>query len=103
MGAVASSLADEVVLTSDNPRSEDPMAIIEEIRAGTLAGASVTVVPDRAAAIRDAVGRSRPGDVVLVAGKGHEDTQTAQGVTVPFDDRREAARALEERFGGMPK
>ncbi len=103
MGTVASTLADEVVLTSDNPRSEDPIAIIQEIRAGTVAGAAVTVVPDRAAAIRDAVGRSRPGDVVLVAGKGHEDTQTMQGVTVPFDDREEAAQALDERFGGIPR
>jgi UDP-N-acetylmuramoyl-L-alanyl-D-glutamate--2,6-diaminopimelate ligase len=102
MGAVASTLADEVVLTSDNPRSEDPLAIIDEIRAGTVAGASVAVVPDRAAAIRAAVGRSRPGDVVLVAGKGHEDTQTTKGVAVPFDDREEAARALDERFGGVP-
>jgi UDP-N-acetylmuramoyl-L-alanyl-D-glutamate--2,6-diaminopimelate ligase len=102
MGAVATTLADEVVLTSDNPRSEDPLSIIDEIRAGTMAGASVAVVPDRAAAIREAVGRSRPGDVVLVAGKGHEDTQSTKGVTVPFDDREEAARALDERFGGVP-
>jgi UDP-N-acetylmuramoyl-L-alanyl-D-glutamate--2,6-diaminopimelate ligase len=103
MGAVASALADEVVLTSDNPRSEDPLAIIDEIRTGTVGGASVAVVPDRAAAIRAAVARSRPGDVVLVAGKGHEDTQTTQGVTVPFDDREEGARALNERFGGVPE
>jgi len=103
MGAVASKLADEVVLTSDNPRSEDPMAIIEEIRTGTVAGSSVAVVPDRAAAIREALQRARPGDVVLVAGKGHEATQTTHGVTVPFDDRQEAARALEERFGGATK
>ncbi len=100
MGAVATARADEVVLTSDNPRSEDPLAIIEAIRSGVVPGAAVTVEPDRAAAIRAAVGRARPGDVVLVAGKGHEVTQTTGGATVPFDDRVEAARALAERFGG---
>jgi len=100
MGAVATARADEVVLTSDNPRSEDPLAIIEAIRAGGVDGAVVTVEPDRAGAIRLAVGRARPGDVVLVAGKGHETTQTTGTTTVPFDDRAEAARALAERFGG---
>jgi UDP-N-acetylmuramoyl-L-alanyl-D-glutamate--2,6-diaminopimelate ligase len=99
MGAVATARADEVVLTSDNPRSEDPLAIIEAIRVGAAGGAGVVVEPDRAAAIGLAVGRARPGDVVLVAGKGHEDTQTTGGTTVPFDDRVEAARALAERFG----
>jgi UDP-N-acetylmuramoyl-L-alanyl-D-glutamate--2,6-diaminopimelate ligase len=100
MGAVATARADEVVLTSDNPRSEDPLDIIGAIRAGAVPGATVSVEPDRAAAIRGAVGRAHPGDVVLVAGKGHEETQTSGGVTVPFDDRTEAARALVERFGG---
>ncbi len=100
MGAVASTGADVVVLTSDNPRSEDPLAIIEAVRSGVVGHVEVTVEPDRAAAIRSAVGRARPGDVVLVAGKGHESTQTAGGATVPFDDRVEAAGALDERFGG---
>ena len=99
MGAVATTLADEVVLTSDNPRSEDPAAIIDSILAGAVPGTAVTGEPDRAAAIGAAVGRARPGDVVLVAGKGHEDTQTALGASVPFDDRVEAARALTGRFG----
>ena len=76
------------------------MAIIEAIRAGAATGAAVTVVPDRAEAIVVAVDLARPGDVVLVAGKGHEDTQTAGGVSVPFDDRVEAGRALAVRFGG---
>jgi UDP-N-acetylmuramoyl-L-alanyl-D-glutamate--2,6-diaminopimelate ligase len=92
-----------VVLTSDNPRSEDPLAIIDEVRAGMTAGTEVTVEPDRARAIRTAVGRAEPGDVVLVAGKGHEETQTAGGVTVPFDDRVEAALALHDRFGGTAR
>ncbi|MGA2838414.1 MAG: UDP-N-acetylmuramoyl-L-alanyl-D-glutamate--2,6-diaminopimelate ligase [Acidimicrobiales bacterium] len=100
MGAVASAGADTVVLTSDNPRSEDPLAIIDEVRAGMSGGAEVTVEPDRAAAIRVAVGIAEPGDVVLVAGKGHEETQTAGGRTVPLDDRVEAALALADRFGG---
>jgi UDP-N-acetylmuramoyl-L-alanyl-D-glutamate--2,6-diaminopimelate ligase len=105
MGSVASRLADVVVLTSDNPRSEDPMAIIEAIRAGLLdgpAGAEVRVEPDRAQAIRWAVDRATPGDLVLLAGKGHETTQTADGRSWPFDDRTEARRALEDRFGGGP-
>jgi UDP-N-acetylmuramyl tripeptide synthase len=100
MGAAASARADEVVLTSDNPRSEDPLAIIEAVLAGAVPGAALTVEPDRAAAIRVAVDRARPGDVILVAGKGHETTQSTGGVTVHFDDREEAARALAERFGG---
>ena len=100
MGRVASELADVVVLTSDNPRSEDPSAIIDEVHAGCSGPADVTVEPERSAAIRTAVGAAAPGDVVLVAGKGHEGTQTTGDVAVPFDDRVEAARALTERFGG---
>ena len=102
MGAVSSRLADVVVLTSDNPRSEDPMAIIGEIRAGLGAGPEVVVEPDRAEAIRLAIGRAEPGDLVLLAGKGHETSQTVGGRSVPFDDRVEARRALEGRFGGTP-
>jgi UDP-N-acetylmuramoyl-L-alanyl-D-glutamate--2,6-diaminopimelate ligase len=100
MGAVATALADVVVLTSDNPRSEDPAAIIDQVRSGMEEHAEVVVEPDRAAAIRTAVGLARPGDVVLLAGKGHETTQVARGAVVPFDDRTEAAAALTERFGG---
>ena len=102
MGAVSSRLADVVVLTSDNPRSEDPLAVIEQIRTGLGTGADVVVEPDRAEAIRLAVGLARPGDVVLVAGKGHETTQTEAGHTRPFDDRVEARRALAGRTGGTP-
>jgi UDP-N-acetylmuramoyl-L-alanyl-D-glutamate--2,6-diaminopimelate ligase len=99
MGAVATRRADITVLTSDNPRSEDPGAIIEEIRSGTAQSAPVVVEPDRARAIEWAVGAADAGDVVLLAGKGHETTQTAQGRSWPFDDRIEARRALERRFG----
>jgi UDP-N-acetylmuramoyl-L-alanyl-D-glutamate--2,6-diaminopimelate ligase len=100
MGEVSSRLADVVVLTSDNPRSEDPLAIIGQIRAGLEGGAEVVVEPDRAEAVRLAVGMAGPGDVVLLAGKGHETTQSAAGHTRPFDDRVEARRALAGRSGG---
>ena len=101
MGAVATEGADVVVITSDNPRSEDPDAIIEAIRSGTAADAdaAVQVEPDRAAAIRAAIAAADPGDVVLIAGKGHEVTQTIRGGAASFDDRVEAQRALDERFG----
>ena len=97
MGEVAARLADHVVLTSDNPRSEDPMAIIEAIRAGMPAGTSVTIEPDRTAAIRAAVGQAEDGDVVVIAGKGHEAVQVVGSRMLDLDDRqvaREALRAL---------
>jgi UDP-N-acetylmuramoyl-L-alanyl-D-glutamate--2,6-diaminopimelate ligase len=100
MGAVAAANADVVVVTSDNPRSEDPGAIIEAIVGGIAdadAGA-VEVVPDRREAIARAVEVARPGDVVVIAGKGHEQGQElAGGRKIPFDDAtvaREALRAL---------
>ncbi len=100
MGAVASRWSDVIVLTSDNPRSEDPMAIIGEIRSGMGDAVEPAVEPDRAEAVRMAVGLARPGDVVLLAGKGHETTQVTGDRVVPFDDRAEAARALAQRFQG---
>jgi UDP-N-acetylmuramoyl-L-alanyl-D-glutamate--2,6-diaminopimelate ligase len=102
MGSVAARGADMVVLTSDNPRSEDPMAIIDDIRSGITPPADadgLVVEPDRAAAIRTAVRLARPGDVVLVAGKGHETTQVLGDEPLPFDDRVEAARAVAEQGG----
>jgi UDP-N-acetylmuramoyl-L-alanyl-D-glutamate--2,6-diaminopimelate ligase len=87
MGKAAAALADLLVVTSDNPRSEDPMAIIDEVVAGIPSGIRPLVESDRRQAIRQALtGRGR-GDVVVVAGKGHEQGQTSGGVTVPFDDR----------------
>jgi UDP-N-acetylmuramoyl-L-alanyl-D-glutamate--2,6-diaminopimelate ligase len=94
MGQVAGRLADVVVLTSDNPRSEDPLAIIDEVRAGMAGHPEPVVEPDRSVAIDLALERARPGDLVVIAGKGHETTQTVGGRTVPFDDREEARRAL---------
>jgi UDP-N-acetylmuramyl tripeptide synthase len=99
MGWVASTLADVAVVTSDNPRSEDPSAIIDQVVAGMEGTATRVVEPDREAAIAAAVGAAAPGDVVLVAGKGHEVTQTTGSTTVPFDDREVARRALARTTG----
>ena len=97
MGEVAVNLADEVVVTSDNPRSEDPGAIIASIVAGVpdhLRHRLVDVEEDRRSAIRNAIARARPGDVVLIAGKGHETTQTVGDLVLPFDDRDVVREAL---------
>ena len=96
MGAVASA-ADRVVITSDNPRGEPPADIIREIAAGLPAGHAAERQPDRAAAIRRAVAEAQPGDVVLVAGKGHEDYQQVGERRLPFRDRDIVRRALEAR------
>lgn len=96
MGEVAARLADRVVLTSDNPRSEDPLVILEQIRAGIpgSARAEIEVDPDRRLAIYKVLEGARAGDVVVLAGKGHETTQTIGTETRPFDDRQEATTAL---------
>jgi UDP-N-acetylmuramoyl-L-alanyl-D-glutamate--2,6-diaminopimelate ligase len=95
MGEAAARGADLVVATSDNPRSEDPLAILDAMVRGVRdVGTPYVVEPDRAAAIRLAVGSAQPGDVVLVAGKGHEQGQTSGDMTVPFDDRVVLAEAL---------
>ncbi|MGE0214357.1 UDP-N-acetylmuramoyl-L-alanyl-D-glutamate--2,6-diaminopimelate ligase [Mycolicibacterium sp.] len=96
MGQVAAELADLVVVTDDNPRDEEPAAIRAAILAGAAGGAAEVVeIGDRRAAIEHAVGWARPGDVVLIAGKGHESGQTCGGRTRPFDDRDELAGALD--------
>jgi UDP-N-acetylmuramoyl-L-alanyl-D-glutamate--2,6-diaminopimelate ligase len=92
MGRIASELADIAIVTSDNPRSEDPQSIIEEIVAG--APGDVEVEPDRATAISRAVELAREGDVVLIAGKGAEQGQQFADRTIPFDDRETARDAL---------
>ncbi len=98
MGAAAAAGADVVVVTDDNPRSEDPAAIRSAVlagaRAAAAAAAEVVEVPGRAAAIRHAAGLVGPGDVLLVAGKGHEQGQEVAGVVHPFDDRTELVAAL---------
>ncbi|CAL93496.1 UDP-N-acetylmuramoyl-L-alanyl-D-glutamate--2,6-diaminopimelate ligase [Azoarcus olearius] len=92
MGEVARQLADRVVVTSDNPRSEDPRKIIDAIAAG--AGASADCIVDRAEAIRIAVGEAGPDDVVVLAGKGHEPYQEIHGQRLPFSDVEQAKAAL---------
>jgi UDP-N-acetylmuramoyl-L-alanyl-D-glutamate--2,6-diaminopimelate ligase len=95
MGAIAAELADLVVVTDDNPRGEDPAAIRREILAGAAgAGAQVVEIGDRREAIRHAVAWAGPGDVVVIAGKGHETGQRGATETRPFDDRVELAEAL---------
>lgn len=95
MGQVARQRADLAIVTSDNPRSEDPLAIIGEILVG--AGTEVEIDPDRRSAIRRAIAGARAGDVVVIAGKGHEQGQDVAGVVTPFDDRDAARAALRER------
>lgn len=102
MGSLARALADVAVVTSDNPRSEDPGAIIAQILEGATAGGDLVVEPDRRAAIVAAVRQAEPGDVIVVAGKGHERGQEVAGVVTPFDDR-EVVRAAIMQLSGSPR
>jgi UDP-N-acetylmuramoyl-L-alanyl-D-glutamate--2,6-diaminopimelate ligase len=105
MGGVAVRDSDLAVLTSDNPRSEDPESIIDEVLAGIDGGRDnpgVVVDPDRCAAIRRALDAATPGDIVVIAGKGHEAYQEIAGERLPFDDAGEAREALAARFSSDP-
>jgi UDP-N-acetylmuramoyl-L-alanyl-D-glutamate--2,6-diaminopimelate ligase len=114
MAQAAAALSDLVIITSDNPRTEDPLEIIRQIEAG-LAGTTMTkvlpealkagdcdrcyaVIPDRGAAIEEAIACAGPSDLVVIAGKGHEDYQILGNRRIPFDDRRHAKAALTKRF-----
>jgi len=97
MGAIAARLADAVVVTSDNPRTEDPQQILQDVVAGIPSGTELEVQADRAAAIAGAIAAARPDDLVLIAGKGHEDYQILGTTKVHFDDREEAEKALMAR------
>jgi UDP-N-acetylmuramoyl-L-alanyl-D-glutamate--2,6-diaminopimelate ligase len=96
MARAAESLADRVILTTDNPRGEDPAAIFDEMLTGLQHPDRALVVEDRSAAIRRAIRESRSGDIVLVAGKGHEAWQESGGRKIPFSDEAEVQAALEE-------
>jgi UDP-N-acetylmuramoyl-L-alanyl-D-glutamate--2,6-diaminopimelate ligase len=107
MGAVAARLSDLVVITSDNPRSEDPNRIIDEIKRGIVPprdpgapareATAFVAIPDRRLAIEHAVKTAHAGDLVLVAGKGHEKTQIIGDRSLPFDDVEVARAALQRR------
>ncbi|MFG1695706.1 UDP-N-acetylmuramoyl-L-alanyl-D-glutamate--2,6-diaminopimelate ligase [Nonomuraea sp. NPDC049309] len=102
MGEIAAQLADVAIFTSDNPRSEDPLAILAAMMEGALRvprhhRAHVIIEPDRAAAIGLAIARSGRGDVIVVAGKGHEQGQYVSGEVIPFDDREVVAEAIDAR------
>ena len=103
MGAVASALADIVVLTSDNPRSEDPEAILADIRAGMDGSAVCQTEPDRRKAIRLALSLARTGDTVVLAGKGHETEQETAGQKIHLDEREEVAAWSRQTVPAMWK
>ena len=96
MGRIAERYADELIVTSDNPRSEAPQAIVDDIMAGMLAPAAVTVQLDRAAAIRSAILAADRTDIVLIAGKGHETYQEIAGQRLPFSDRQWVRKVLAQ-------
>ncbi len=102
MGEVAGRLSDLAVLTSDNPRSEDPILIMNDVLVGLQrTGKPYLVEVDREAAIRKALSEARQGDVVVLAGKGHETYQILKDETVPFDDRLVARKVLREMGFGL--
>ena len=97
MGQAVADGSDFVVVTSDNPRSEDPASIVAEIEPGLqAAGIAYTIEVDRTSAIRFALEAAKPGDVVLLAGKGHEKEQILAGRTIPFDDAEVALSILAQ-------
>jgi UDP-N-acetylmuramoyl-L-alanyl-D-glutamate--2,6-diaminopimelate ligase len=97
MGALAARHAQALVVTSDNPRNEAPGSIIDQILAGVPAGAAAVVIEDRAAAIVHAVRNADAADVILLAGKGHEEYQEIGGVRLAFSDAAQAGAALKLR------
>jgi UDP-N-acetylmuramoyl-L-alanyl-D-glutamate--2,6-diaminopimelate ligase len=101
MALIASELSDKVILTSDNPRNEDPMVILEDMKAGVPGHQyrKVLVQPDRREAVRMAVSIAQPGDIIMLAGKGHETYQEVKGVKHPFDDKA----ILQETFQEMDR
>ncbi|WP_137895446.1 UDP-N-acetylmuramoyl-L-alanyl-D-glutamate--2,6-diaminopimelate ligase [Ramlibacter sp. 2FC] len=101
MGAAVEQGADQLLVTSDNPRTEDPQVIIAQVVAGLARPAAARVEADRALAIAEALAQAAPEDVVLIAGKGHEDYQETAGVRHPFSDQAHAQAALRRRAQGV--
>ncbi len=102
MGRLAAELADVVIATSDNPRSEDPEAILREVEAGVqekIGDKHHECIADRRTAIRRAVELAQPDDIVVILGKGHEDYQILADRTIHFDDREEARAAVALKLG----
>jgi UDP-N-acetylmuramoyl-L-alanyl-D-glutamate--2,6-diaminopimelate ligase len=99
MGEIAARLADKVYITSDNPRTEEPQRILDDILGGIPASVEPVVLADRAEAIRRAILEAQPGDGILLAGKGHEDYQILGTEKIHFDDREQARAALDDRLG----
>ena len=97
MGEIAARLADQAVVTSDNPRTEDPGKIVDQVAAGAFDGNPVLRIVDRREAIAQVLADAGANDVVLVAGKGHEDYQEVMGVRHPFSDVEEALIGLKKR------
>jgi UDP-N-acetylmuramoyl-L-alanyl-D-glutamate--2,6-diaminopimelate ligase len=97
MGEVAAKFADYIVVTSDNPRQEDPIEIIKDIGKGITIDSEISVEPERSIAIQFAIAKAKKNDVVLIAGKGHEDYQILKDQTIYFDDREQARKALSLR------
>ena len=100
MAAISARLADRLVVTSDNPRTEDPQQILDDVVAGVPAGSDLLVTADRATAIARAVAEASINDLVLIAGKGHEDYQILGSEKIHFDDCEEAEKALQIRLHG---
>ncbi|RKY30923.1 MAG: UDP-N-acetylmuramoyl-L-alanyl-D-glutamate--2,6-diaminopimelate ligase [Candidatus Omnitrophota bacterium] len=101
MGKIAVKMADIVIITSDNPRSEDPMDIIRDIEKGIgwLRRKKCKIIPDRKEAIKEGIFLAEEGDFVVIAGKGHETYQILKDTVIPFDDREEARKFIRERYG----
>ena len=95
MGAIATDLADQAIVTSDNPRTEQPMVIIDQVVSGVTRVDVLVVEPDRRTAIERALRQAHAGDVVVLAGKGHESGQEINGEVLPFDDRSVARAILQ--------
>ncbi|MDQ7056148.1 MAG: UDP-N-acetylmuramoyl-L-alanyl-D-glutamate--2,6-diaminopimelate ligase [Persephonella sp.] len=103
MGEIASKYSGVIIITSDNPRSENPMEIIQDIKRGTNKNSDVYIIPDREEAIKEAVYMAGRDDTVLIAGKGHEIYQEIKGVKVPFDDRSVAEKYIKKRQQKLPR